>query len=117
MSTTKITHAALPQPEMSRRRKTSIRTVIAIQMKITQAKKMSVVQRMFRKGYDVAVMINVIVSGSVIRWQNSFAVLGPDSFSALVRGAAQTAKRKRSAAPLSMKRGRRPHRRGLVSRV
>ena len=35
---------------MSWRRKTSIRTVIAIQIQITQAKKMIIVQRMFRNG-------------------------------------------------------------------
>jgi len=34
----------------SRRRNTSIRTVIAIQMKMTHAKKISVVHRMFRNG-------------------------------------------------------------------
>jgi hypothetical protein len=33
----------------------SINTVIAIQMKITQAKKMRMSQRTFRKGYDAAI--------------------------------------------------------------
>ena len=38
--TTKITHAALAQPLMSWRRKMSTRTVITIQIQITQKKKM-----------------------------------------------------------------------------
>ncbi len=42
--------AALAQPEMSRRRKTSIRTVIAIQIQMTQAKKIRIVQKMLRNG-------------------------------------------------------------------
>src|SRR5437763_16604424 len=53
-ATMNTTQAALRQPDASRRRKTSIRTVIAIQMKITYAKKMSKSHRMFRKGYDAA---------------------------------------------------------------
>src|SRR2546423_15009671 len=36
-------------------------------MKITQAKKMSVVQRMFRKGYDDAVISNVFASNGFVR--------------------------------------------------
>jgi hypothetical protein len=40
---------------MSLRRKTSISTVIAIQMKITHAKKMRMSQRTFRNGYDAAI--------------------------------------------------------------
>jgi hypothetical protein len=38
-------HAALPHPPMSWRRNTSTSAVIAIQIQITQAKKMIIVQR------------------------------------------------------------------------
>ena len=54
MITTNTTHAALAQPDMSFRRKTSIRTVIAIQIKMIHAKMIRMSQRTFRKGYDVA---------------------------------------------------------------
>ena len=46
----KTTHTALPQPEMSRRRKTSVRMTIMIQIHTTQVKKMIIVQRMSRNG-------------------------------------------------------------------
>ena len=46
----KTTHAPSPQPEMSRRRKTSVRITIMIQIHTTQVKKMIIVQRMSRNG-------------------------------------------------------------------
>jgi hypothetical protein len=44
------TQNALPQPDMPWRRNRSISAVIAIQMKITHAKKTSMSQRIPRKG-------------------------------------------------------------------
>ena len=46
---TKNVHAALPQPDRSRRRKTSDRIRIKIQIHATQRKKMIIDQRMFQK--------------------------------------------------------------------
>ena len=45
-----MTQNALNQPDMSRRRKRSMKTVIAIQIHTTQAMKIRIVQKMFRKG-------------------------------------------------------------------
>ena len=47
---TNITQAAFAQPETSWRRNRSISTVMAIQMKMTQAKKIRIVQKMLRNG-------------------------------------------------------------------
>src|SRR5436305_7218320 len=71
------THAALPQPEMSRRRKISPNTTIATQMNRTQAKTMRMSQRTFRKGYDDAVISN---GGSppVVRFETPFSFLHPE---------------------------------------
>ena len=48
--TTKTTHAALAKPPMSWRRNTSTKTVITIQIQITQKKKMIIVQKTSRNG-------------------------------------------------------------------
>jgi hypothetical protein len=47
---TKTTQRAFTHPEISRRRKTSMRTVMAIQIHATHAKKMRIVQKMLRNG-------------------------------------------------------------------
>jgi hypothetical protein len=47
---TKIVHRTFEPPPMSFRRKRSAKTVIRIQNQITQAKKMSIVQRTSRNG-------------------------------------------------------------------
>src|SRR5437764_80858 len=64
---------------MSSRRKTSIRTVIAIQMKITHAKKMSVDHRMSKKGYDVALISNLISLSDRVRWYRLLRHGAPES--------------------------------------
>ena len=46
----KTIQAAFAQPPMSRRRNMSPKIAISIQMYATQAKKMIIVQRMFRNG-------------------------------------------------------------------
>ena len=48
--TTKITQRALAKPPMSWRRNTSIKTVITIQIQITQTKKMIIDQRTSMNG-------------------------------------------------------------------
>ena len=48
--TTKITHRALAKPPMSWRRNTSIKTVITIQIQITQKKKMIIVHKTSMNG-------------------------------------------------------------------
>ena len=48
--TTKITQSAFVKPPMSWRRKTSIRTVITIQIQITQKKKMIIDQKTSMNG-------------------------------------------------------------------
>jgi hypothetical protein len=48
--TTKITQSALAKPPMSWRRNTSIKTVITIQIQITQTKKMIIDQKTSENG-------------------------------------------------------------------
>ena len=49
----KTTQAALAHPDRSWRRNTSLRTMIIIQIQITQAKRI-MFQKMFRNGYSAA---------------------------------------------------------------
>src|SRR5437764_9841122 len=58
----KTSHAALPQPEMSRRRKISLMAMIATQIYRTHAKMMRMSQRTFKKGYDEALISNGLAS-------------------------------------------------------
>src|SRR6476659_10704349 len=57
---TKMIHAALPQPERSRRLNTSPKTVIKSQNQITHAKNTSIVHITSRNGYELAIKISLL---------------------------------------------------------
>src|SRR6266576_5382580 len=54
---TKMSHAALPKPERSRRLNTSPKTVIRSQNQITHAKNTSMVHITSRNGYELAITL------------------------------------------------------------
>src|SRR6266576_431159 len=68
---TKMSHAALPQPERSRRLNTSPKTVIKSQNQITHAKNTSIVHITSRNGYELAITINLLCRIDCDRPKNS----------------------------------------------
>src|SRR6476660_721264 len=67
---TKMIHAALPQPERSRRLNTSPKTVIKSQNQITHAKNTSIVHITSRNGYELAITISLLCRIDCDRPQN-----------------------------------------------
>src|SRR6476646_4494606 len=73
---TKMIHAALPQPERSRRLNTSPKTVIRSQHQITHAKNTSIVQITSRNGYELAITNSLLCRIDCDRPQNRFEPKG-----------------------------------------
>src|SRR6476660_8456427 len=70
---TKMIHAALPQPERSRRLNTSPKTVIRSQNQITHAKNTSIVHITSRNGYELAITISLLCRIDCDRPQTSWS--------------------------------------------
>src|SRR6476620_6291404 len=81
---TKMIHAALPQPERSRRLNTSPKTVIRSQNQITQAKNTSIVHITSRNGYELAIKISLLCRIDCDRPQNLFEARAYASGSPLI---------------------------------
>src|SRR4029077_14277671 len=74
---TKMSHAALPQPERSRRLNTSPKTVIKSQNQITHAKNTSIVHITSRNGYELATTISLLCRIDCDRPQKPPGAKGP----------------------------------------
>ena len=71
---TNTVHPAFAHPDSSARPNTSTSTVTTMKIQITQVKKMSIVQKISRNGYDVA--ISMCLSPCLVRYIPADTVMG-----------------------------------------
>src|ERR1700727_2050802 len=69
MSNTRTNHTALAKPDRSALRKMSMNTAITVQIQSTHTKNSSIVQNMFRSGYDERELASGIRSPSAVRFR------------------------------------------------